>query len=117
MFKRRRPDLEPLKKWLDSDAVEKREGQHWPARGLFKAWREYAQAQGAEPGSPRAFSNELRKAGFPTRRATEVEPETNRPRRRFHAGLRLINPYDIGDEFGWYSYRHWEACYHRCDID
>ena len=115
MFKRRRPDLDRLQLWLASDAVERRADQLWPARGLFKAWREYAQRQGAEPGSPRAFSNELRKAGFPMRKAIEVDPHTNRPRRRMHVGLGLINPYDIGDDWGWYSWVEWEARYARCD--
>lgn len=53
-----------------------------PARELWAAWKRYARRRRCEAGTPRSFSNALRRVGCPWRR------ESGR-RTRVHVGLRL----------------------------
>lgn len=84
-MKRERPDPKYFFDWARK-SLDFREGaQHWAA-GLRLHWTEYALSKGAQPGSPRSFSNEMRKLGCPV-----VRPQSWR-RSKYHQGVSLVLP-------------------------
>jgi hypothetical protein len=80
--KRCRPDDALLAEWLGERCVVEA-GARGNARELWLDWLKYACGRGAEPGSPRSFSNEMRKLGHPRERKAPGY------RTCIHAGVRL----------------------------
>lgn len=83
-MKRRRPDEELLTKWLWERCLVEADARG-NARELWLDWRKYAEAREGEPGSPRSFSNEMRKLGHPRER------EAAGYRTCIHVGVRLLS--------------------------
>jgi hypothetical protein len=84
-MKKEKPDPTHFLDWV-REYLEFSEGaRHWAA-GLRRHWTEYAVSKGAQPGTPRPFSNELKKLGCPV-----VRPQRWR-RSKYHQGVRLVLP-------------------------
>lgn len=82
MKKGLKPEAAALDAWLASRVEIDAKACH-RARGLWLEWSDHARLIEVERGTPRTFSNELRRRGFPV-----VRPHPAR-RTRFHAGLRM----------------------------
>ncbi len=59
--------------------LEFMQGEHIAATPLFNAWKEYCEGHGIEPGSPKGFSNRIR-------RRVQHDPNNGRPR---YVGIRF----------------------------
>lgn len=90
-FQRPQPDPDALSAWLDAecDLGPDRAGN---ARQLWRTWSRFADARPACRGTPRSFSNALRKRGFPSVR---LRPGA---KTRAHAGLALTEAARRADE-------------------
>src|SRR4051794_28629391 len=64
MFGRPRPDPDLLLEWLET-CCHRHDACRGEARTIWLDWKRFADRRGAEPGTPRSFSNELRKLGHP----------------------------------------------------
>lgn len=80
----RRDKPSPLQFACWAAALRFKDAAHWPARGLYLHWRDFAEARRVQVGSPRAFSNALRRLGCPVERGADFDC----PRRRCHLGVR-----------------------------
>lgn len=100
-FRRPKPDAAALDRWM-VQRVEIIDDWFSNGRGLWTDWAESAAAAGVSAGSPRSFSNELRKRGFAACRAADLPDVGLYARRtRFHCGLRLRGDWRTWwDDFG-----------------
>lgn len=97
------PDDQALDAWI-VDKCELASDHQGNARRLFQSWCEHALAIEAEPGTPRSFSNALRKRGFPSTRPTPGR------RRRVHLGLRVPDDGRLTDSLPYRCIWWGEAC-------
>lgn len=99
-MKREKPDPYRLGVWL---AIVARLGDRYqePACALWRSWRSYAAKHGVKPGTPRSFSNALRKVGCPWRRI-----EGRRSRAHYGIGLPAAAPDQVPSLFRFYEHGH-----------
>lgn len=90
-MKRERPDPLHFAIWVARHLTF--DGRWECARHLWNHWSDYADEIGARRGTPRSFSNALRRLGAPWRRGLEIrELAVWQPRSRVHRNVRLCLP-------------------------
>ena len=82
-MKRAKPDCLAFATWAAAQLIFDDCKQH-RARGLFHAWKDFADERGVEAGESKVFSNWLRKLGCPVVRYGA--------RTKYHLGVRLVMP-------------------------
>lgn len=95
-MKREKPDLASLKRWISERCLLSEHVSN-TARGLWLWWSAYAEETGVAAGTPRSFSNELRKLGHPCARHGGPRLMDGRltPKTRVHLGIKARFEGDI----------------------